>query len=90
LFSDTALAGNPQIWWLAVPNLVLGYLSEVLAGTLAVWWHGRRGRVVRTLKVPVYWLAILLAAFRALGELVTAPFHWEKMRHCARVRRCKR
>jgi glycosyltransferase XagB len=62
----------------------------VLAGTLAVWWRGRRGRVVRTLQVPVYWLAISLAAFRALGELVTAPFNWEKMRHRERVRRSKR
>jgi hypothetical protein len=55
-----------------------------------VWWRGRRGRVVRTLQVPVSWLAISLAAFRALGELVTAPFHWEKMRHRERVRRSKR
>ena len=89
LFSGEAFAGNRVMWWLALGNLALGYLSVVCVGALAVWRRGRRGLMVHTLLVPVYWLAISLAAYRALGELVRAPFHWEKTRHRARVRRKK-
>ena len=33
--------------------------------------------------VPVYWLAISIAAYKALVELFVAPYHWEKTKHRA-------
>jgi hypothetical protein len=34
--------------------------------------------------IPVYWLMISLAAYRALIDLVRAPFHWRKTMHLGR------
>jgi hypothetical protein len=31
--------------------------------------------------MPLYWLAISVAAYRALWQFVTARFHWEKTEH---------
>ncbi|MGD9867571.1 MAG: hypothetical protein AB7U38_06170, partial [Hyphomicrobiales bacterium] len=33
------------------------------------------------LLMPVYWLSISLAAYRALPQLLGAPFRWEKTEH---------
>jgi hypothetical protein len=33
--------------------------------------------------MPLYWLAISLAAYRALWQLGRAPFYWEKTEHFA-------
>jgi hypothetical protein len=35
------------------------------------------------LAMPVYWLPISLAAYRAAFQLVRAPYLWEKTRHGA-------
>jgi hypothetical protein len=35
--------------------------------------------------MPVYWLGISFAAYRALGQIVSAPYYWEKTEHFARV-----
>jgi hypothetical protein len=34
--------------------------------------------------MPLYWLAISLAAYRAIRQLASAPFYWEKTEHFAR------
>ena len=34
--------------------------------------------------MPLYWLLISLAAYRALGQLIAAPHLWEKTEHTAR------
>jgi len=31
--------------------------------------------------MPLYWLLISLAAYRALLQLITRPFYWEKTEH---------
>ncbi len=38
--------------------------------------------------MPVYWLGISFAAYRALVQLVSAPYYWEKTEHFARAARC--
>jgi glycosyltransferase XagB len=30
---------------------------------------------------PVYWLLHSIAAYKALGQLFTKPFYWEKTQH---------
>jgi cellulose synthase/poly-beta-1,6-N-acetylglucosamine synthase-like glycosyltransferase len=40
------------------------------------------------LTMPIYWLLISLAAWRALGEFIVSPFAWNKTRHG--VTRCPR
>jgi hypothetical protein len=31
--------------------------------------------------IPVYWLFVSAAAYRAVWQLVRAPFYWEKTEH---------
>jgi hypothetical protein len=31
--------------------------------------------------MPIYWLGISFAAYRALWQLVFAPYYWEKTEH---------
>lgn len=72
------------LWWLAVVNLTIGYASSMLVGAIAVARRGRRRLAVSLVLLPVYWLMVSLAAYRAMRELVTAPHHWQKTPHAAR------
>lgn len=70
--------------WIGVVNLIAGYVSAIALGTAAATRRGRRRLAVYALTMPVYWLAISLAAYRALWQLVSAPYYWEKTEHSAR------
>lgn len=83
LLADPNVENSRLLWLLALANLVLGYLSVVTIGAVAVWGRGRKRLIVHLPVVPIYWLFISLAAYRAVIELITAPFHWEKTRHRA-------
>lgn len=77
---------QPDDWLLplAVFNLLAGYISAMLLGALAVATGGRKaGRRLawRALAMPVYWLLISFAGYRALWQLATTPFVWEKTPH---------
>ncbi|MCB1522253.1 MAG: glycosyltransferase [Hyphomicrobiaceae bacterium] len=73
--------------WLALINLVGGYVSAMVLGAVAVVRRGRPGIAWAVLLMPIYWLCISLAAYRALIQLVRAPHHWEKTPHLARPAR---
>jgi cellulose synthase/poly-beta-1,6-N-acetylglucosamine synthase-like glycosyltransferase len=62
-------------------NLVVGYVSAIALGTIAAARRGRRELALYAALMPVYWLAISIAAYRALLQLVTAPYYWEKTPH---------
>lgn len=68
-----------------VTNLVLGYVSGVALGCVAVVKRGHRRLAVWALAMPLYWLLISFAAYRAMLQLVTAPYRWEKTRHRPRA-----
>lgn len=66
---------------LAVITLMSGYVAS---GLLAFVGMRRRGllfsaRVILT--IPLYWLLLSAAAWRAAQKLVTAPHQWEKTEH---------
>ena len=68
-------------WLIAWFDLLSGYLASMALGFLAV-----RGRVYRDLikqvpLMPLYWLLISAAAYRALWQFMTARFEWEKTEH---------
>jgi glycosyltransferase XagB len=67
-------------WFLALGNLLLGYLSSILVGVVAVRRRGHR-LTVSALMMPLYWLLISFAAYRALWQLYREPFRWEKTPH---------
>ena len=70
---------------LGLVNLVLGYASGVALGCVAVAGRGRLGLAASALLMPAYWLLISLAAYRALGQLATSPYRWEKTHHRPRT-----
>jgi hypothetical protein len=43
--------------------------------------RGMRGVAWVLLTIPVYWMLLSIAAWRALIQLFTAPYYWEKTEH---------
>jgi len=57
-------------------NLLLTYLAMISPGR-----RGRADLAPWGLTVIAYWAMVSLAGYRALGQLVTRPFFWEKTTH---------
>jgi cellulose synthase/poly-beta-1,6-N-acetylglucosamine synthase-like glycosyltransferase len=81
LFRETETAIGWHLWGLAVFNFIAGYITALALGVFVL-----RGRLIRRLIpqlvfIPVYWLFISAAAYRAVYQFFTAPFHWEKTKH---------
>src|SRR5690606_17991150 len=70
---------------LGLANLVLGYVTGVALGCVAVAGRGRRRLAAWAFLMPIYWLLISLAAYRALAQLATTPYSWEKTQHRPRA-----
>lgn len=68
-----------------ITNLILGYVSGVALGCVAVAKRGRPRLALWALAMPFYWLLVSLAAYRAVFQLAVAPYHWEKTRHRPRA-----
>jgi cellulose synthase/poly-beta-1,6-N-acetylglucosamine synthase-like glycosyltransferase len=69
------------VLFLALFNLVAGYTASLILGWFTV---GRfRGGALRPhlVFIPLYWLLVSAAAYRALYQLVTRPHYWEKTEH---------
>ena len=79
-FAVPELFGGPMLWLISGGTLVLGYLSGITLGIVAA---GRRGHglVGAALQMPLCWLLISFAAYRALWQLWRRPFLWEKTAH---------
>lgn len=71
--------------WLGLVNLVLGYVTGVALGCVAVAGRKRSDLAAWAVMMPAYWLLISLAAYRALFQLVSAPHRWEKTQHRPRA-----
>lgn len=61
--------------------LISGYSLSIAAGMAAVSARGLFPLFGQTLMMPLYWLLISAAAYKALWQLLTRPFHWEKTEH---------
>lgn len=80
-FVQIPIAGLPTITAPLSAALILG---NALFAYLAMLGSYRRGWLELSpygLTVPVYWLLISCAAYRALWQLVRRPWHWEKTPH---------
>jgi len=77
--SDT-MAGT-LFWTVACINLAGGYIASILVGALSVWRRGRRDLALSAVLMPVIWLLMSAAAYRALWQLVRDPYLWEKTEH---------
>jgi len=86
LMLPDSLSGG-ALWTLTVFNLAAAYASSVVGAVVAAWRRGRKWLALGAPIMPLYWLLISLAAYRALLQLATAPYFWEKTEHRSRTRR---
>jgi cellulose synthase/poly-beta-1,6-N-acetylglucosamine synthase-like glycosyltransferase len=80
LAAPESLFGWP-FWLIAWFDLLAGYLASMGLGWLAVQHRGYRALLWQIPLMPLYWLLISAAAYRALWQFVTARFEWEKTEH---------
>ena len=62
-------------------SVVIGYLTSAFLGWLGLARRGLRSTAWVLLLTPAHWLLLSLAAWRALYQLATAPYAWEKTEH---------
>ena len=60
---------------------VIGYLTSAFLGWLGLWRRGLLSGSWSLLLTPLHWLLLSLAAWRALYQLILAPYSWEKTEH---------
>jgi cellulose synthase/poly-beta-1,6-N-acetylglucosamine synthase-like glycosyltransferase len=81
LFAPAGTAADAAFWAIAWLNLGAGYLMAMVVGAVSAWRRGQPGLALSALLMPVCWLLISAAAYRALYQLATAPYYWEKTEH---------
>jgi glycosyltransferase XagB len=81
LFDTGGSVFAAALFWLYLGALVSGYLSSAALGLIGLKRRGllRQGWVL--LLMPLHWLLLSVAAWRALYQLLFNPFHWEKTAH---------
>jgi hypothetical protein len=67
--------------WINLTTLLSGYLGSVLLGYFGLARRGLRRTAWALLLMPFYWGLLSLAAWRALIQLISNPYHWEKTEH---------
>jgi len=70
-----------HFWAIATFNLVAGYGAAIVLGVVSLRARGVANLLPQILLIPVYWLCISVAAYRALYQLIADPFYWEKTQH---------
>lgn len=61
--------------------LVLGYAISIWVSTLGLLRRGLVSCAWALVLIPVYWVMLSIAAWRALFQLVSDPYRWEKTEH---------
>jgi cellulose synthase/poly-beta-1,6-N-acetylglucosamine synthase-like glycosyltransferase len=81
LFSATGNVVDRALFLLCIGALVSGYLTSAALGLIGLNRRGLLRHGWALLLMPVHWLLLSLAAWRALYQLLFNPFHWEKTKH---------
>jgi hypothetical protein len=81
LFQRGATLGDDVLLAVAVANFAGGYAVNIALGAMSLRGTKHKGLWPHVLFIPVYWLYVSAAAYRAVWQLVYAPFYWEKTEH---------
>jgi cellulose synthase/poly-beta-1,6-N-acetylglucosamine synthase-like glycosyltransferase len=81
LFREAETTIGWQLWGLAVFNFIAGYMTALALGVFVLRGKRIRKLIPQLIYIPVYWLFISAAAYRAVYQFFKAPFHWEKTKH---------
>ena len=74
-------AGDAVLVTLYVVSVLSGYASSSVLCTIGLSRRGLTRNAWVLLSMPVHWLLLSWAAWRALYQLLTAPYAWEKTEH---------
>ena len=72
-----------HVWLVGLFNIAFSYLASMALSLIALKQKGARF-ALHILFMPAYCLLISFAAYRALGQIISRPFHWEKTEHGVR------
>src|SRR5665213_727767 len=62
-------------------TVVIGYATSAFLGWFGLARRGLLSTAWVLLLTPLHWLLLSLAAWRALYQLIAAPYVWEKTEH---------
>jgi glycosyltransferase involved in cell wall biosynthesis len=80
-FSHAASLRDQLLLAIGVANFAGGYAINLLLGAACLRRSGHRGLWPHAVFIPLYWLYVSAAAYRAVWQLFRAPFYWEKTEH---------
>jgi len=66
---------------LFVAAIVSGYVASAVLGVVGLYRRGLLAHAWALLLLPLHWLLLAAAAWRALYQLLTDPYRWEKTEH---------
>lgn len=72
---------NPLSLKLGFLLLTIGNICMILSSMIAVYKRGYYLLIPWCLLLPLYWLLQAVATYRALWQLITDPYVWEKTEH---------
>jgi cellulose synthase/poly-beta-1,6-N-acetylglucosamine synthase-like glycosyltransferase len=92
-----AVAADPSRLWsggvagaamlgINVFNFFAGYLAMTMLARRTMALRGRGEKAWLLLALPLYWLMMSVAGYRAIGQLIARPHHWDKTPHRGRGR----
>jgi hypothetical protein len=81
VFDRGGTLGDDVLLAVAVANFVGGYAVNIALGAMSLRGTKHRQLWPHVLFIPVYWLYVSAAAYRAVWQLFYAPFYWEKTEH---------
>jgi len=81
LFDTGGSVFGRALFWLYVGAFASGYLTSATLGIIGLKRRGLLGQGWVLLLMPVHWLLLSVAAWRAAYQLLFNPFHWEKTAH---------
>ena len=84
IFAPADTFAGAALWTIAWINLAAGYLMSILVGALSALRRGQPRLALSALLMPLCWLLVSAAAYRALYQLAKDPYFWEKTEHGAR------
>ena len=86
-FGERLVPEGDLLLWVSGSNLVAGYGAAMLLTMATAVASGSPRRLLSVLWLPIYWLAISYAAYRAVLDLIVRPFYWEKTMHGSSMQR---
>ncbi len=79
--SWTSTLFPPWVYYPALFSFIIGNFLVIYLGVLSARIKGNHDLVIYALLMPLYWLMMAVAAFKAAFQLVFAPSFWEKTTH---------